>query len=359
MKKLIVLLLILASVSFSQVTSLTSSFKLARWTAGNRLYAGTIGDTAQANASLNYNFDRIEAVIGRYIKEDGRFSGIGGYGSGNLDINAGTSAASAVRITLSDSLYGYYNWTTEGNLWVQGNATIGGYLTTDSIIITGGNLWLDGNITQNGNLESYGWGSFGTVYADSSMEVGQASVFDGYIDFYSGLVSRRIRLKVPTTIASSSKTVYLPDDNGTLATTTASDSIQTPTIYTVLYNSPVIADSTTNDTSDAFVEWKSTSGDNVPIVRLKYLHRSGMKYVSARYYAYVAAGDGWTTSLIVGSLSGTDTDGNASYGSTIQEIKVDVSGLTTNTLYDLKFNIGIDTIGKTYVKELVITAESN
>ena len=67
MKRILFILLIASTVSFSQVTSLSSVFKLGRWTAGNKLNAGTIGDTAQANASLNYNFDRLEALLSRQL----------------------------------------------------------------------------------------------------------------------------------------------------------------------------------------------------------------------------------------------------------------------------------------------------
>lgn len=209
MKRILLLTIFICSISFSQVTSLSSTYKLARWNAGNKLNAGTIGDTAQSNASLNYNFDRIDAIVGRYIKGDGRFSGIGGYGSGNLDINAGTSSATPVRIVLSDSLYGYWNFQTEGSIFAQQNLTVGGYITTDSILLGTGVINAN-EINMSGNLSVEG-----SIYGDT-VELGGAGVKGSLKIFDNDVIGFSSQLVYGGD--GSNHVLTLPAVTGTLAT---------------------------------------------------------------------------------------------------------------------------------------------
>ncbi len=139
MKRISILILILASFSFGQVTSLSSPSGLARWAPGNKLNAGTIGDTSASNASLNYNFDRINAIVFRQMDGNGYFTTLYGAGLGNLIIEA--SGSHAYRIVLNDSVYSTYDWQTTGNVVVGGNISIGGYIMADSLV--GGQLTID------------------------------------------------------------------------------------------------------------------------------------------------------------------------------------------------------------------------
>jgi len=361
MKK-ILLFLVFVTVSYSQVYTRTSSWALPQWGTGDTLKAGAKNTTPLSNYSLNNAFARIDAIGSVQIDSSGLFRSLYGRGSGNLTIDAGSEGASAVRVVLNDSLYGTTNWQTTANLLVGGNVTVGGYATMDSIV-TSADIWIGNDLNIGGNVRGLGYGAFSYVAGDSMLIAGTPSIYDGKINVYSSLSNRYIQLKAPPTItAPTEKILYIPNatTGSYLATRTENDSLQAPTVHAVLFNSQQVANSTLNDTSALFTEWTTTSNNNVPIVRLKYLHKAGIKYVTARYYAYTGGGgDGWETQLGIGSITQADSDVNGSYGSTVQVNQLNVSGLTAGTLYDLQFKVSINTTGTSYFKELIITAESN
>ncbi len=367
--KNILLVLFLFSFAFSQTR--TSSWALPQWGTGDTLRAGAKNTTPLSNYSLNNAFARIDAIGSVQMDSSGLFRSLYGRGSGNLTIDAGSEGATPVRIILNDSLYGTTNWQTTANLLVAGNATIGGYVTMDSIV-TSENIWISDSLSVGGNLTVYD----NLVVSDSIysgddivgvrlisngglIEGGQAEASDGTLRNYNGSTAYYTDITSPNT-ATSNKTLYTPNRDGTIALMTANDSLQAPTVHAVLFNSERIAGTTLNDTSALFAEWSTTSGSNVPIVRMKYLHKAGITYVTARYYAYTGGGgDGWETQLGIGSITQADSDVNGSYGSTVQVNQLNVSGLAAGTLYDLQFKVSINTSGTSYFKELIITAESN
>lgn len=360
MKNLIFLVLIAVTVSFSQVTS-NNSMGLSRWGAWNKLNSGTIGDTASSNNSLNRNFDLISALWMRQHNKKGWFTSLYGDSTANLIIGLAGSQHNK-RVVFNDSVYMYYNLFSEGNAVFGGNVTIGGYLTVDSIQ-TSGDIWIPNDLTVGGNVRGNGYGSFSYVSGDSMLVAGTPSIYDGKINMYSGLSNRYIQLKSPPTItAPTEKILYIPNatTGSYLATRTENDSLQAPTVHAVLFNSEKVATATLNDTSALFTDWQANTTTEYPIVRLKYLHKAGITSIKARYYAYIAGGgDNWEANIKAGSLtSATSSGSNSSYGS-MTTTSLTVSGLTANTLYDLTFNIGINTLGTSHFKELVITAESN
>ncbi len=358
--KNILLVLFLFSFAFSQTR--TSSWALPQWGTGDTLRAGAKNTTPLSNYSLNNAFARIDAIGSVQMDSSGLFRSLYGRGTGNLTIDAGSEGATPVRIVLNDSLYGTTNWQTTANLLVGGNATIGGYITVDSIQTTG-DIWIPNGLTVGGDVRGLGYGAFAYTVGDSLLVSGTPSVYDGKINMYSGLSNRYIQLRVPPIItAPTEKILYIPNatTESYLATQTDNDSLQAPTVHAVLFASEKIAGVALNDTSALFTEWSTTSGSNVPIVRMKYLHKAGITYVTARYYAYTGGGgDGWETQMAIGSLTQADSDVNGSYGSTVQVNQLNVSGLTAGTLYDLQFKVSINTSGTSYFKELIITAESN
>lgn len=362
--KRIILFLFLSSFAFAQVTSRTSLFKLPQWTAGNKLSAGTASDSSQSNDGLNNGFYRLETILGRQVNGSGLFTSLYGTNTANLDIKAGSSHS--YRITLNDSLYGYYNATFERNLWVQGNAYIGGFISVDSLQ-TIGDIWIPNNLSVGNVITSYDsvicWNNITSVSINSTGGLfigGEAGLSDGTFRMYSGSSSYHTDLSAPNS-ATSNKTITLPNQSGVVALQTGNDSLQAPTVTAVLFNSEKVATSTVNDTSALFTDWSTNTTTLKPIVRLKYVHKAGIKYLVARYYAYVTgatAGKRWYANLVAGSLtSATSSATNTSY-STMVTTTLDVSGLTSGTLYDVKFNIGLELDGTSHYKELTITAES-
>lgn len=358
--KRIILFLLFSSIAFAQVSSRTTTFKLPQWTAGNKLSAGTASDSSQSNNGLNNGFYRLDVLLGRQVDGSGLFKTLYGSTGQNLDIKA--DASHNYRITLNDSLYGYYNWQTAGNLLVQGNTTVGGYITADSLL---GNIYADTISTR-------------TIYASDNIRSGNdlsitddatigneltlgSDIQDGKINFYNITSGSSQHLTLSAGyIFGGNKSVEFENRSGIVALQTGNDSLQAPTVHAVLFNSEKVAGTTLNDTSALFSDWSSNTSTEYPIVRLKYLHKAGITSIVARYYAYIGGGgDNWEANLKVGSLTSSTTSGsNTSYGS-MSTTTLTVSGLTANTLYTLTFNIGNNTLGTAHFKELVITAESN
>lgn len=357
MEKILLIVLCFQVVSAQFSGSKTTTMKLAQIPAGNYFVSGTQNDTTQANASFNYNMSRIDALWSRQHNGTGWFTSL--YGDSTANLNIGLAGLQHnKRVVFRDSTYMYYNLFSEGSALFAGNLTIGGYITTDSIQ-TAGKLYLSDTLTVNYIQLLNGMSNTnGSISTRGFFSTGFASSDDGYVRFYNGTNSNFALLQA-STIASSNKTLELPNENGTLATTTTSDSIQTPTIHAVLFNSEKVASSTLNDTSALFTDWSSTSTTEYPIVRIKYLHKTGITNIVARYYAYIGGGgDNWEAVVTTGSLTSATTSGsNTSYGS-MSTTTLTVSGLTANTLYDLQFKIGTNTLGTSHFKELVITAES-
>jgi hypothetical protein len=172
MKK-IFYLLFLCSIAFSQTR--TTTFKLPQWDDADTLEAGTKNDSTLANFGLNNGFYRIDAIIGRAIDSSGNLKAIRSTGSSDFQVNVGLGSATPVRIVLSDSLYGYYNWQTEGSILAQGsgyfggNLNVGGYVSVDSIQF-GSNLWIQNNLTVGGNFFTYGTiGSGSTISSETNI----------------------------------------------------------------------------------------------------------------------------------------------------------------------------------------------
>jgi hypothetical protein len=330
MKTIFLLLLVTVSLSFAQVSGRTTTFKLPYWNPGNKLSAGTPNDSSQSNDGLNNAFYRLEMILSRQLDGSGWYKSIYGDSTANLSIGLAGSQHNK-RVLFRDSVYGYYNWQTEGNLLVQGNVNVGGYISTDSIV------------SEALNVSQF-------LYIGSAGTSGEIYMYGADDSYYAHLVRG---------LYTADRDFTLPNRSGIVALQTGNDSLQAPTIHAVLFASEKIAGTALNDTSALFTEWSTTSGSNVPIVRMKYLHKAGITYVTARYYAYSSAGDGWETQMSIGSLTQGDSDTNGSYGSTVQVNQLNVSGLTAGTLYDLQFKVSINTTGTSYFKELIITAESN
>lgn len=340
MKK-ILLVLFLFSFGYSQTR--TNVWSLPQWGTGDTLKAGAKNTTALSNYSLNNAFARIDSIGGVQIDSSGLFRSVYGRGTGNLTIDAGRASATPVRIVANDSLYLYYNLFSEAGALFQGNVVAGGYLTSDSVIVTAG-TGLILRPTSGATKISFPVGTIASRFWQIAKQAGGDSLV-----FVSNTGN------ILTLGPDGDVTAY----KSFIAPLVTADSIQSTTVHAVLFNSEKIASSTLNDTSALFTEWSTTSGNNVPIVRMKYLHKAGIKYVTARYYAYSSAGDGWETQMSIGSLTQADSDVNSSYGSTVQVNQLTVSGLTAGTLYDLQFKVSINTTGTSYFKELIITAESN
>ena len=244
--------------------------------------------------------------------------------------------------------------------YIVPNATSGG----DSIKMPGIGL-LATMATTNGHQN---FTDVGTIVSDGVtatylkslgglVEAGDSTSTDGSLRIFNSSNGYYVDVTAPNT-ASSNKTLTLPNVSGTVATVSNSDSLQSATIFQVLYNSPQVAGAVLDDTSAAFTEWTTDVASLKPIVRLKYVHRAGVKYIKARFYAKTS-GDGWEANVVCGSLTGTSASGvNASYGSS-STATLDVSGLTANTLYNLTFNIRMTSAPTAYFKELIITSESN
>lgn len=361
MKKILLVLMVL---SFATAQTRTNVWQLPQWGTGDTLRAGTKNSTPLSNFSLNNAFARIDSIGGVQIDSTGMFRSVYGRGTGNLTIDAGRSSATPVRIILNDSLYGTTNWQTTANLLVGGNATIGGYITVDSIV-TSANVSFSDTVSFLDKVNMYGNLSVGgdlTVNDDATIgnELTLGSdAQDGKINLYNIVSGASEHLTLSASyIFGGSKSVSFENRSGIVALQTGNDSLQAPTVHAVLFASEKIAGNALNDTSALFTEWTTTSNDNVPIVRMKYLHKAGIKYVTARYYSY-SDGDGWETQMAIGSLTQSDSGVNGSYGSTVQVNQLSVSGLTAGTLYDLQFKVSINTTGTSYFKELIITAESN
>lgn len=346
MKKLLLLLLV---ISFSYGQTRTATFRLPQWSTGDTLKAGTANDSSLSNFALNNGFSRLDLILGKRIDSSGNFKSIGSTGTGNFSINVGLGSATPVQVVFSDSIYSYYNIYTEGSLLTEGNIYAGGYVTSDSVIVTGATGLImnapSGSARMlfqvaSANKFLLGTGSGGSLLTITPYGQGNGSVVSA---------TNLGGLEVGGTITADTL----------IGAIVAKDSIQSTTIHTVLFNSEKIASATLNDTSANFTEWSVDDAVERPIVRLKYLHKAGIQNVVARYYAKNADADDYFARLSVGSVSTTTQAANASY--TLKTTTVSVAGLTANTLYDLTFKIKDVTGGgaSSYFKELVITAESN
>jgi len=344
MKKII--LILIAITCFAESQTYTSIFKLPQWQVGDTLKVRTKNDSAQSNIGLNYAFYRLEALLSNQLNDSGLTTYIKGYSRANLIIDADYNGATPRAVVINDSLFGLWNAKFSKNVLVTQNLSVGGYITTDSIILGSGVINAD-EINMNGDLVVGG-----SIYGDT-LELGGAGV-NGILKIFDSDVTGYYSKFIYN--GGANHILTLPVETGTIATVSSSDSLQTPTIHTVLYNSAQIAGLTLNDTSANYSEWTTNSTSDRKIVRLKYVHKAGIKNVVARYYAKVTA-NSWQTTITVGSLSDNDTGSSSTYGAN-EVTTLDVSGLTANTMYDLYFSYKVITSGTVSVKELIITAES-
>lgn len=370
--KRIILFLFFVTIASAQVTSLSSTFKLARWNAGNKLNAGTIGDTAQSNASLNYNFDRIDALIGRQINNKGLFTTLYGDSSANLNIGLYNSNHTR-RLVFNDSIYAYYNAQFAQNVLITGNLFLGGYVTLDSVV-TNGDLWIQGGLGVGGNATFYD-----TTAVLSDFSVGAAGVTKGYVDFYAALSFGRIRLAPPdVSIGGSLKTLYIPSvtDGKTLGTIdgnqnftdvggVTADSVQTDNNYTVLYSDTKIAGSSAGDTSANFTTFINSTNANETKVRFTYLHRRGVANIKAYYQIKGTNVAAVGTKVNVYTLAGvlvTSASNTSTATTTYEEDSnaLPVSQLTSNQLYEVRFiGYGSDASDIPTITTVTIVATSN
>jgi len=383
MKRIFFLILIASLPAFSQVTSLSTTFKLARWTAGNKLSAGTIGDTAQSNASLNYNFDRIEALFSRQIDKDGWFTKL--YGPGDRDLDIAARGSHAYRITMSDSVYGYLNWQTEGSLLVQQNVYVGGYITLDSII-TNNNVWIQNDLSVGNVLTVY---DSLTVYGLVNINTGPLEVgapfslggIRGIINLYNTTNDYKTiiyptapsgadrRFTIPALSMNSTAALSDANQNFTDVGYIVSDSIVSDNVSYLVYAQQVSdAGSANNDTSGySFTEWQQENNTYTRKARFLYTHKSGVKELVAYFQGMVNSVDvsDGTFKMEIFSLDGTlKSTGTTSITNTVyasKTVTTTASGLTNNTSYyvdfSLRHNDGVAYI--IYAKQLSVMAESN
>jgi len=352
MKRILFFLLIISSGLIAQVTSLNTPLKLARWTAGNKLNAGTIGDTAQANASLNYNFDRINALWARQHDKDGWFTSIYGDSTANLIIGLAGSQHNK-RVVLNDSLYGYYNWQTEGNLLVQGNGYFGGYLTTDSIIVSHV-ISLDSGTIRARYVTVTGSLTADEITASTQLNIGDEggnqnktvfwySTF-GPIANYSNTLYYRSEANVTDTLPGASGTIALVNGNQDFYDVgrVISDSIVSDNNYAVLYSDTKIAGSSAGDTSANFTTFLNTTNGSETKVRFPYVHRRGTANLKAFYQIRGTDVTAVQGKIAIYTLAGalvTSGTNNSTATSTYEEdaVSVSVATLTTDKLYEVRF----------------------
>jgi len=362
MKKIILLSLAMFCIAYSQTT--TSNLDLPQWNVGDTLKVRTKNDTTRANLGLNSAFSRLDAIVGRYIKRDGKFSGIGGYGSGNLDINAGTASATPVRVTISDSLLVSYNATFEKSMLITQNLFVGGYITADSIITSGGDFTVYNGLSVLGNsgITAYGSSGINAVYDITSLrslKSGVAGGLSGSLHLESSGSSGEPSGMTLTTVGTDyNDTLYLPHKTGanridTLITANGNqnisdigyvvaDSIFSTNVFSVLYSDTKIAGSSAGDTSANFTTFINTTNGNETKVRLTYLHRSGVKYIKATYQIKGAVTATVGSMLKIFTIAGVQvltnsetSNANATFATDTNTL--DVSGLTNGTLYQLRF----------------------
>lgn len=346
MKK-IILLLFVSMFAYGQTQTRTGNLQLPQWGAGDTLKSGTKNDPSIHNFSLNNGFARVDSVLSASgMDSSGRFSRLYGKAGLNFIIDAGYGEATPRSIIFNDSIVGLYNQQIYGNSLIRGNVTVGGYITTDSLllgtgVIQAGDLYPSGNVIAGGYLDA------DSVYVGGGGVAGKL--------FVAGIGA----FASPATIkydGSTSVALTIPEVTGTIATVSNSDSLQSPTVHAVLYNSAITSALSLNDTSANFSEWTRNSTSYGTIIRLKYLHKAGIKNVVTRLTAKTTAND-WFAQTKIGSLnnatSGTDLNWENSFTT------ISVAGLTANELYDLTFQIKVNISGTVSFKEIIITAESN
>lgn len=147
--------------------------------------------------------------------------------------------------------------------------------------------------------------------------------------------------------------------------TVVADSVQSNNNYTVLYSDTKIAGTTAGDTSANFTAFLNTAEARETKVRIVYLHRRGIKYIKAYYQIRGASSLQVGTTIGVYTIAGvlvssasTYTTDLSSYGNSSNSL--DVSTLSSNTLYELRFSgVGVDPGDVPDIKYLSIIATSN
>lgn len=354
MKKIIFLLLGFFIWQGAHSQTLTSIFKLKQWAAGDTLKAGTANDSTQANASLNYNFYRLETILGRYINGSGQFTQIVGAGS---QLNIKTGSAHVQPVNIDDSLWVGYNLNVTLSALIGGDLTVGGTLHAASLAngITGQNMTLDTLIL----------GSDGVNY--------------GAIQMWDGAAGGALSTLIPP--ASGGFTWTLPSVTGIIATTNGdqeftnvgtlvADSIQSPNLNYQLYNQGITdAGTSSGDTSNADgSRWQTEGATYERKAKTAYIHKTGDFYVKAYFMAAVNNIDvnsakyklelvNSSGTIIAADSSATSVN-TSSYDN--KTLTIGVSGLTNQLPYFLNFYMKHDD-GATYVayaKNLVILVQS-
>lgn len=396
MKKIILLLLTISGIAFAQVTSRTSIFSLPQWTAGNKLYAGTIGDSATTNDGINSLGIRVDAILGRQINGSGLFNSIYGAGAGNLSIDAGYEDTVVVaRILLLDSLYGYYNWTTEGDISADGNLTIGGYISADSLL---GQVSVDtlmtNNIMSRTRGETINVHSYGAADANNSFVFKynnaetfrlryQTSGLFSYYGFYDSIDGFSFYNTVNSTVPA-----WTIPDNGTLSVTGKitvdtligeivmdgiyPDSVSSPTVSYKLWEQPITSAGASNSDTSNFTStiWQQDTTRNSDLTykrkaKFLYVHKSGITNLKAYYQAEQDGGSfgGFLqvkVRTIGGTLVSTTTSSKIDYSPyESTTTSASVSGLTNSTPYFIELSMrDADNGSFVRIKELIIMAES-
>lgn len=347
MKKLILFLLL---ISFGYGQTRTSVMQLPQWSAGDTLRAGTKNERDLSNFGLNNGFARLDYILGQAsLDSAGRFSVIKGEGTGELIIDAGNVGADASTVNIADSLFVNYNATFSRDVLVENNLHVGGYISTDSTIsekvLTN---YISGSTSDTTHFTGY------TLF-DYAPQLGVPNDNGGAIWFADGSSSYKFGLATYVGLTGT-RTGLLPNRSGIFALQTGNDSIQAPTVHAVLFNSPMVSGVSLNDSAGNFQEWSTNATAGRTIVRLKYVHKAGIKNVVLRGQFKTSPND-WAMTVYVGSISNGETGSSGTYESGV--VTLDVSGLTPNTTYDLTAKLACVISGTAYAKELIITAESN
>ena len=373
MKKIILALLFIGSFSFGQVSSRTTNFELPQWKAGNKLNAGTENDSTVSNDGLNNGFSRLDAIVGRYIKENGRFSGIVGYGTGDLSINAGTDTTSMVTVSISDSVSVAGNINVALNGLISGNLTVGGYISVDSIVASQ-NLTFSDTVSFLNNVIMYDTLDADVINATSfhsiggRFDAGEATSTDGAVRFYNSNNSYYTDLSAPNT-TTSNKAITLPNRSGVVALQTGNDSLVAPNVNYQLYAQQMAdAGTAAGDTSGYDgARWSQDGTTFVRKMKTLYVHKTGDALVKAYFLTAVSALNleaGWYKLTLTNINNSVITEDSISSVSTSgylnKTIALTVSGLTNQTPYFVSLSLmhGDGAGYFAYAKDLVILVQS-
>jgi hypothetical protein len=154
-----------------------------------------------------------------------------------------------------------------------------------------------------------------------------------------------------------------------------SDSVQSNTVSYKLYAQDFADASTSNNDTSGYTTnvWRQDTTRNADLTykrkaKFIYIHKEGMKYLTAyfKYYIDALVGSGGSVKVIIRNTSGVIVITTTSSGGELQStsyadyaLPTDVSGLTADATYYVEFQMRDADAGQNlFVKEFVMMAES-